>query len=73
MGDDTAVPSSIYPGGSEDDFNALRAEIAQLKADKAQLEKNLAWCSGEGHAVCCPQCYDDCNCGYRDGKPTEKP
>lgn len=33
MGDDTMVPSSMYPGGSEDDFNALRKELEEAKAE----------------------------------------
>jgi hypothetical protein len=70
MGDDTGYPSSMYPGGSEDDFNKLRAKIAQLETDKAQLtadneqmKKELAWHNGEGHAAGCPQGYHNCKCG----------
>jgi len=35
MGDDTMYPASMYPGGSEEDFDKLRSE---LKAKEKELE-----------------------------------
>lgn len=37
MGDDTGCPSSAYPGGSEDDFNELRADLVKVKEERATI------------------------------------
>lgn len=48
MGDDTAVPSSMYPGGSEDDFNALRKKL--VEAEEAITRWQDAF--DKQHALC---------------------
>ncbi|MGH8908315.1 MAG: hypothetical protein ACRD0K_17850 [Egibacteraceae bacterium] len=41
MGDHTLIPPSVYPGGSEEDFAKLRAEIADLKGKLSHMEARV--------------------------------